>query len=135
MFSPHHASDGFSGLRVLHDFFTVLTDPDNDLGGPLPVQRPLLHRWFGLRCDPPASPWVPAPLTRGSRYWQALVRGAVQCCLQRIVLSELRSFTPVLPVLPASRGELTFPFTNIIRTLHLAVYSSFFWMRRSYVIL
>ena len=49
VFSPHHASDGFSGLRVLHDFFTALTDPDTDLGGPLPVQRPLLHRSFPRR--------------------------------------------------------------------------------------
>jgi hypothetical protein len=111
-FSPHHAGDGFSHFRVLYDFLTALTKGSVD--APLPIQLPLLHRWFGLNSEPALSPMLSPELTSWSRGWWSALRTMLQCCFQRFVIAELRSYKPILPVLPSVQGELKYPYRNIV---------------------
>jgi hypothetical protein len=69
IFSPHHASDGFSGIRALHDwlsFVATTPEPPAALTEPLCVQRPLLHRWFGLSSKPATSALEPPQMSCAS---------------------------------------------------------------------
>ncbi|KAJ3320432.1 hypothetical protein HDU76_000301 [Blyttiomyces sp. JEL0837] len=113
--SAHHASDGFSGIRVFHDFMSFITCSAS-LPSPskLSLLPSLYDRRFGFKSVPSKNPLKMARLTWVSwirnLFWEVYV-----WVLRPFIVSDLKAIQPLLGRVKAE-DEYRYPFKEGLKT-------------------
>jgi hypothetical protein len=115
IFSAHHVSDGFSGLRVFHDFLTFLNEVsqgNHDLPTPRPVLKPVFDRRFNVKYDIYASPVKKPVLSSPSSIWSRSMSRVMSLVVPYVIRTELKEFVPLIPPILSPKEHYVYPFNK-----------------------